>query len=124
VTTATALGFALLIVCVQCVGAEAKCSLPNFEGFGGDQAVDARMVLASGEQCTIQLKYSAGPTYGFGTVQPPSHGAVSIGNNRITYRSRSGYVGADLFIFESRGESTYGAPRKFTYRIHVTVTAR
>jgi hypothetical protein len=121
-TTAKTLGFALLIVCVQCVGAEAKCSLPNFEGFDGP--VDARMVLNSGEHCTVVLKYSAGPTYGFHTVQPPSHGSVSVGNNRITYRSRSGYVGADLFVFETRGETLYGTPRKSTYRIHVTVTSR
>jgi hypothetical protein len=122
-TTVKELGFALLIVCVQCVGAEAKCSLPTFEGFGGDQAVDARLVLSSGAHCTVQLKYSAGPTYGFQTVQPPSHGSVSVGNNRITYRSRSGYIGADLFVFETRGETLYGTPRKSTIRIHVTVTA-
>lgn len=119
-TTAKGLGFALLIVCVQCIGAEAKCSMANFEGF--DQAVDARMLLSSGVHCTVVLKYSAGPTYGFHTVQPPSHGSVSVGNNRITYRSRSGYVGADLFVFETRGESLYGTPRKSTVRIHVTVT--
>src|SRR5262245_22027287 len=112
-TAAKTLGFALLIVSVQCVGAEAKCSLPNFEGFH-DQVVDARMVLNSGAHCTIVLKYSAGPTYGFHTVQPPSHGSVSVGNNRITYRSRSGYVGADLFVFETSGETLYGTRRKST----------
>jgi hypothetical protein len=60
-TTAKALGFALLIVCVQCIGAEAKCSMANFEGF--DQAVDARMLLSSGAHCTVVLKYpQARPT--------------------------------------------------------------
>jgi hypothetical protein len=117
------LGFALAIVCMQCSGAEAKCSMANFEGFS-NQAVDGRLVVSSGAHCTIQLKYSAGPTYGFRTVQPPSHGSVSVGNNRITYRSRSGYVGTDLFVFESRGESLYGTPSTYTARVYVTVTAR
>ncbi len=102
-TTAKALGFALLIVCVQCIGAEAKCSMANFEGF--DQAVDARMVLSSGEHCTVVLKYLRRPDLRVPTVQPPSHGSVSVGTNRITYRSRSGYVGADLFVFETRGQT-------------------
>jgi D-ribose pyranose/furanose isomerase RbsD len=46
-TTAKTLGFALLIVSMQCVGAEAKCSMANFEGFR-NQAVDGRKVISSG----------------------------------------------------------------------------
>jgi len=122
-TTAKKLGLGLFIVWVQCAGAEARCSVERFSGFP-NQVVDARMVVSSGTPCSVKLKRSLGPTYGFHTAERPSHGSVAVGDNRITYRSRPGYVGADSFVFQSRGETRQGNPNTIAARIRVTVTAR
>jgi hypothetical protein len=115
-------GLAVVVLLAMSADAAARCSVPMIPTFN-NQTVDGRMTLNSGATCAIRLVNSAGPTYSSEIMQRPSQGTLTMGgNNRIIYRSRPGFVGADSFTYARRGLSTGGAPVVRTVRIAVNVT--
>ena len=119
-----ALSLAFLLSLAFAAEASARCSVPYIRTFN-NQTVDGRMMVSSGDRCSIRLRTSSGPTYSAEIVQRPSNGTVVIeAPHRIIYRSRAGYVGNDTFTYARRGRDINNTPVVRTVRISVRVTAR
>ena len=119
-----ALSLAFLLSLAFAAEASARCSVPYIRTFN-NQTVDGRMMVSSGDRCSIRLRTSSGPTYSAEIVQRPSNGTVVIeAPHRIIYRSRAGYVGNDTFTYARRGRDINNTPIVRTVRISVRVTAR
>jgi hypothetical protein len=118
------LGLACLMSLAWAVDASALCSVPRF--FVPDnQTADAYMTVSSGDQCTIRLRHSSGPNHRTAIVQRPSNGSAVTGvPNNVTYRSRAGYVGSDVFTYSWSGLSRNNSPVVNTVRVNVKVVAR
>jgi hypothetical protein len=111
--------FLLLIFGVDSAGA---CSVPLIRAFN-NQTVDGQMTARSGRPCSIRMRHSAGPTSGATIVQRPSSGTVTIGSaDRITYRSRPGFVGSDSFTYARHGLDRHNNRVTRTIRVAVRVT--
>jgi hypothetical protein len=103
-------------------GAASACSVPMIRTFD-NQTVDGMMTVRSGRNCDIQLTFSAGPTHSVRIVQRPSNGSLQIdGRNRVIYKSRTGFVGSDSFVYSRGGMDTRNNPVTRTVRINVRVT--
>ena len=119
---ARVLGLACLLLMIFTTEAAARCSVPHIRTLN-NQTVDGRMIVSSGESCSIRLRRSGGPTYSASIVQRPFNGTATVdGQNRIIYRSRAGFVGRDAFTYARHGESMRGSAVTRTVRVAVTVT--
>jgi hypothetical protein len=117
---ALAVGFLLLLILG--IDSALACSVPYIRTFN-DQTVDGQMTARSGRPCSIRMRHSAGPTSGATIVQRPSSGTVTIGSGqRITYRSRPGFVGSDSFTYARHGLDRYNNRVTRTIRVAVRVT--
>jgi hypothetical protein len=100
------------------------CYAPPFRTLDNQPAL-ARMLVTSGEPCSIQLGHSYGPMHPTEIVRRPAHGTLAVvGAHKVVYRSRPGYVGADTFIYQIRGETTRGVPVVHKIGVAVQVTAK
>lgn len=118
------MGFVVVILFAWIAEASALCSVPLIREFG-NQTVDGRMAVSSGDRCAIRMRSSTGPIHSVEIVQRPANGTVVIEPpHRTIYRSRPGYVGNDSFTYARRGLTTGGSPVVRTVRVNVTVVPK
>jgi len=112
----------LTIFCSH-ASAAAPCWLPRM-GLLPDQTVQRDMLVVSGKPCSLVVVRSSGPVFTAHLIAPPSSGHVSIGGGRVTYVSRSGYVGEDHFIFSREGIDGRNQHSVWTVEMRVHVKDR
>jgi hypothetical protein len=114
--------YALAGIALLFLSSEPASACMPFTRWFHNQTVDGYMTVRSGKPCHLNFR-SSGPTLRTDVVARPSNGTVTIGSvGRLTYRSRSGFVGKDAFTYARRGMSTSGGPMDAKVRVLVTVT--
>ena len=99
----------------------AACSVP-FIRTHDNQVANGTMIARAGKPCSIRLARSAGAMFSAHVVERPTHGSVSIdAGNRVTYRPRPGYTGADAFIYARSGVNAQNQKVVRTVRVAVRV---
>ena len=110
---------AAVLVCIGASDALA-CSVPLIRTLH-NQTVDGTMAARAGKPCSIRLRYTSGTSERVGIAQRPSHGTATASGQRVTYVSRSGYVGSDSFVYTRHGRDKWGGSSVKTVRVAVTV---
>ena len=103
--------------------AAAPCWVPAVRALP-NQTLQRDMLVVSGKSCTLVVINSSGPMYTAHLIAPPSSGRVSIRGARVTYISRSGYVGGDHFVFAREGIDGMNQRTVWTVEMNVRVTDR
>jgi hypothetical protein len=101
--------------------AAARCWLPPM-AILANQTTQRDMLVVSGKPCSLVVVRSTGPMYTAHLIAAPSSGHVSIQGARVTYVSRSGYVGDDHFIFSREGIN--GMNQRATWTVEMNVHVR
>ena len=96
------------------------CSVPLIRTLH-NQTVDGTIAARSGKPCSIRMKFTSGMSERAAVVQRPANGTATASGQRITYVSRSGYVGGDSFSYQRQGKDKWGASSVKTVRVAVTV---
>lgn len=115
--------FAILAwaACAGAAEAATNCWVPYIRTLA-DQTVVGTMTVKIGKRCVIQMRSSAGPTFGLAIVARPSHGGLRIAGHSVVYQPSPGYIGPDTFTYTRVGLDTRNKPIKRTVRIDVTVS--
>ena len=100
-----------------------SCLVPSIRTLD-NQTVSGTMYAASGKKCAITVSHSRGPIHSAHVVATPRNGSVSIAGDRVTYRSRPGYVGDDRFVYARQGFDNLNRPVTRTVDVTVKVAGR
>jgi len=111
----------LVVAAIGLRPANAACSVPRIRTLQ-NQTTAGFMTVSTGTTCHISLRSSTGPMLSADIVQQPSNGKAATSGQRIAYRSRPGFLGADTFSYARRGYDTRNNPVVRTVRVSVTVT--
>jgi len=86
------------------------------------RTASAFMTVQSGKPCTITF-HTIGPVHDARVVKRPSHGSVDIPFVfKVTYKSRAGYTGSDMFKYEYTGFNSRNRRARSVVTVAVTVT--
>lgn len=102
------------------IGEASACSVPLIRTLH-NQTVDGTMAAHSGKPCSIRLRFTSGTSEHVAIAQRPANGTLASSGQKVTYRSRPGYVGGDSFTYQRHGKDKWGGPSVKTVRVAVTV---
>jgi hypothetical protein len=111
-----------LMMWMPSASAASRCEVPLIRSFD-NQTVSGTMYAVSGKPCGIVIQYTGGPMHSAEVVQNASNGRATASGQKITYISRTGFVGEDHFTYVRRGLNNRNEPVVRTVNITVEVAA-
>jgi hypothetical protein len=94
----------------SCVSALAQCAVEpwGIPYFGSNTST--AMSAGSGQPCKVYANVGGtNIVNSVAVIAPPRHGAASVSDNVVTYRSRPGFTGSDSFTFQVSGSGPGGS---------------
>jgi hypothetical protein len=113
---------ATVLLCSSAAEAR-RCSWAKWQSIP-NQLVNSYLTAPSGKACRTGTGFRIAPPNTFREMritERPRNGTATAVGHIITYRSRSGYVGSDTFVFTIYGTTHNGAPRIAQMLVNVTV---